>query len=233
VSWIDTSPKNRVNPERHFLDIGVEHGDGELHLDPNGLIHAAATLRFLDLRPRPEVKSVLSGHPAVTLRDTDLEINLTPRELTRLVCRSLMPEEFFALVARYGMAYNWHGDFYRGNTGAALQPVFKEGEHEYAEIMRAETVPPDEAWPSYSDLGAASDSAMRIDLVQHPAVVTGYWQVHDEAGHIVTAANFGSLSRGSLLANLQSLGEGREACLGPAEEATRQVLRAASSRPGK
>lgn len=229
MSWLDTKPRKRVSPARSYLEISIDHEGGTEQYDPNRLLGAAATLQILRLQPLPGVTSILSGHPAVTFHDTDLALNLTPRELTRLACHNLMPEEYFALVARFGMAYNWHSDFYRSDTGAQRNPVFSEGEHEYAEIMQGETAPPDEAWPRYSNLKQYSDQELRSILVQHPAVVTGYWQVQGDGMTHACPSDFDKLSRLSLISNLLSLNNGREACLGPSEAQAHEVLRTASN----
>jgi len=124
---LDFRHRNRVprNQKLAVLQIVIEHADGILTTDPNGLIGLVLDGTLLKLKPYPDLASVLSGKPAVLHREYDLEIPLTPEEVHRLADRSLTPDEFKKLMIRYGMAHAWHEDFYDLLSGEAMQPVSK------------------------------------------------------------------------------------------------------------
>ena len=46
--------------------------------------------------------------------------------LSRLIRLAPRPLEYFQLRERYGMAHEWHEDFYDPGTGEALQPSDEE-----------------------------------------------------------------------------------------------------------
>jgi hypothetical protein len=115
-------PTNRKPQALPILRIEIEHQDGTLVIDPNRFVLEAIGGALLNLPVLEASKSDLSGQAAVCYRSDDLEIFLTPEELTRLALLSLQPEQYFALRAKYGMAHQWHDDFYDEETGEAVQP---------------------------------------------------------------------------------------------------------------
>lgn len=124
---IDPRPQNRLPTDRCLpvLKIEIEHADGVVMTDllgPLGDVHFDS-LRML--QPFPDLRSLISGKPALIYREHDLEIHLTPDEAFRLCDRSLRPSEYEALMRHFGIAYLWHEDFY-DEYGVALQPVSEQ-----------------------------------------------------------------------------------------------------------
>lgn len=114
-------PKNRNSEPLLPLLIQIVSADGIEEFDPNTLI-IQTVRRHRKFAPMPDERSELSGEPAIIYRADDLELRLSPPELQRLISCALREEEFFALLDRYGMAFEWHEDFYDPLTGLALQP---------------------------------------------------------------------------------------------------------------
>jgi hypothetical protein len=80
------------------------------------------------LTPIPGEISDISGEPAVIYRTwPDLELRLTPAELRRMALLNFSPDEFFVLAKKYGIAFEWHDDFYDEDSGEALQPHDEPG----------------------------------------------------------------------------------------------------------
>ncbi|MGU3656161.1 hypothetical protein ACLBYM_05265 [Methylobacterium fujisawaense] len=120
----DLSPRNRLPEARPVLDIEVEHASGTEHFDPNKQIMAlVVSPEFVAAwKPVDGAVSVISGQPAIMVRTHDLEIPLTVDEYAGLVGNELEPDEFKALLARYGSFFEIHDDFYDPKTGEAWQP---------------------------------------------------------------------------------------------------------------
>jgi hypothetical protein len=135
--------RNRLQQPLEFLRLEVEHADGTEHCCPNGMVGCAIwaatgeapefnqaglmpwTKLFnpLALRPKPGVASVLSGEDAVVYRADDVEIAMSPQELYRFICHDLRPDEFRALMDRFGSFHEIHDDYYDPRSGLALQPI--------------------------------------------------------------------------------------------------------------
>ena len=118
-------PKNRRGENLDVLVLQIQHADGTLAMDPNGMAKAVFTEpdTLLDLKPLDGVASILTGRPAVLYRSMDLEIPLAPDECFRLCAHALEPDEYFALRDRFGDAYEWHApDFFDAGSGEAMQP---------------------------------------------------------------------------------------------------------------
>ena len=120
----DHPPKNRLATAREVLDIEVEHASGIERFDPNTQIMALVVKpEFVAAwKPVDGAVSIVSGAPAIILRTHDLEIPLTVDEYAGLVGSELQPDEFKALLDRYGSFFEIHDDFYDAETGEALQP---------------------------------------------------------------------------------------------------------------
>lgn len=118
-------PKNRRSTSLPILRIEIEHSEGIEVFDPNGILMALVRepARLFGLAPLPSRASDLSLEPAVLYRADDLEVALSPEELIRLAAHNLAPVEYKALRDRFGMAHEWHEDFYDPDTGEALQPL--------------------------------------------------------------------------------------------------------------
>lgn len=134
-------PKNRRPVALPILRIEIEDANRVQVMDPNrfalfgfrmnqrirrqpedGRPFIAEVSEADELVPLSDRRSDISGEPAVLYRSNDLEIALTPAELARLASLNLAPNEFFALLDKFGMAFEWHDDFYDEDTGEALQP---------------------------------------------------------------------------------------------------------------
>jgi hypothetical protein len=113
--------KNRQPESLPALLKQIVTGQGMMEFDPNTLQQVA--MEKLAFVPLHDVRSELSGKPAVIYRSFDLELKLSPAELRRLILHDLHKREFFTLLNRYGMAYEWRGDFYDPETGVAEQPI--------------------------------------------------------------------------------------------------------------
>ncbi|CAH1689636.1 conserved hypothetical protein [Hyphomicrobiales bacterium] len=120
---IDPTPRNRKETGLAVLQIQVEHADGILEFNPTSSLMTGIQTpeAILDLKPIPELKSLITGGPAIIYRSDDLEIPLTQEETLRLMLTALRPKEYEAIATRYGDAYEWHDDFYDSATGDALQ----------------------------------------------------------------------------------------------------------------
>lgn len=136
-------PKNRRPDSLPILQIEVEHADGVAKTNPNGIALSAMWgmrgepialpkgvlvegTNLFDptyLKPLRDVKSIISGLPAVIYRAEDYELALTPSELFRFMKHALLPAEYFALRDYVGMIHEIHDDFYDVETGAAFQPM--------------------------------------------------------------------------------------------------------------
>lgn len=95
---------------------------GEQPTDRNGnaieaFDNGAVVFNPLELVPRENVPSVLSGEPSVAFRHDDIVVDLTPEELLRFISRSLRVDEFMALREHFGMFFDIHADFYDQRTG--------------------------------------------------------------------------------------------------------------------
>lgn len=116
-------PKNRVNTPLKILRIEIRHADGVLVTDPNEAIMKAVDGDLLHLAPLKDKVSDISQKPAVIYAADDLEVAVTPEELDRLVRHDLTPQEFLCLRDKYGVAFEWHDDFYDLDTGFSFQAV--------------------------------------------------------------------------------------------------------------
>jgi hypothetical protein len=112
--------KNRLTTPLGFLKILIIDADGQHQFDPNSLLMATFQGELFYLKPT-DTKSILSGNPAVTYMSQDISVPLTIDELVRLVTLNLKPREYRKLVSTYGIAHEWHSDFYAEN-GYPIQP---------------------------------------------------------------------------------------------------------------
>lgn len=134
-------PKNRVTTTIDFPWIEVEDATAKYKTDPNALVgcviwaasgerptdrngyeiskldNDAVVFNVLELVPRENVPSILSGEPSVVFRHDDMVIDLTPEELLRFISRSLREDEYMALRDHFGMFYDIHCDFYDDRNG--------------------------------------------------------------------------------------------------------------------
>jgi hypothetical protein len=117
--------RNRTQSPLPFMRLEVEHGDGIEVYDPNGMIGAGLNDAWRSLSPVADRVSILSGAPAVIYRADDLEIPLSPEELRRFALHALAPREYRKLRDVFGMAFEWHDDFYDATSGGALQPAMR------------------------------------------------------------------------------------------------------------
>ena len=115
--------RNRVAERLPLLRIEIRHAEGTTVLNPNEMAIMASEFGLENFAPFKNERSDLSGGLAVIYRSDDLEVRLTPDELQRLGSLSLQPEEFFALANKFGIAHDWHDDFYDFETGEAIQPM--------------------------------------------------------------------------------------------------------------
>jgi hypothetical protein len=107
--------KNRRPEELPVLRLEVEDANAVKVFDPNTI----AMWIF-----EHGEKSLVPIEPAgiVKYRSCDFELCLKPEVLARLVLIDLSPSEYFELRNQFGMAHEWHDDFYDEATGIALQP---------------------------------------------------------------------------------------------------------------
>ena len=121
---LEHPPKNRLASPRQVLDIEVEHAGGVVQFNPNSQIMALVERpdAMAAWRPVDGAVSAISGEPAIIVRTHDLEIPLTVDEYAGLVGSELRPDEFKALLDRYGSFFEIHDDFYDAETGEAWQP---------------------------------------------------------------------------------------------------------------
>ncbi len=133
-------PKNRLTETLEFPWVEVDDATTTYRTDPNGLVgcaiwvatgqkpsgpdgkevafsNGAVIFNPLELVPRQDVPSILSGEPSVRFRHDDLSIDLTPEEFARFISRLLTPEEYMALRDHFGMFYDIHCDFYDEESG--------------------------------------------------------------------------------------------------------------------
>jgi hypothetical protein len=117
-------PRNRRATRLGVLELQVEHAGGVENFDPNGQI--MQVIQHPDVIaswcPVEGATSILSGEPAIIYRADDMEVPLTVDEYLGLVGRELRPEEVLKLIDHFGMAHEWHEDFYGPETGEAFQP---------------------------------------------------------------------------------------------------------------
>jgi hypothetical protein len=111
----DFPPRNRRPVELPVLRIEVEDAHGVRVFDPNGAI-----LWAIYDKGTEKLSPLKEG--TVAYRSRDMEIFLTPDALDRLIRLDLRPDEYFRLRDRFGMAHEWHDDYYDIDTGEALQP---------------------------------------------------------------------------------------------------------------
>lgn len=117
-------PKNRRTETLPVLHLEIVHAGGTTVMDPNRILMALLGEEWASaFPPIPTLASELSGAAGgVIYRAEDFELNLAPDELRRLHLRALTPSEALYLLDRYGMAHDWHDDFYHPETGEAFQP---------------------------------------------------------------------------------------------------------------
>lgn len=120
MTWVK---KNREHVKLPAPQLVVTAANGNRLYTPNTLVLAAFEGELRELPVLPKVLSALSGRPALVYRTEDVKVALTPEELQRLVQRALSPTEYFKLRDYYGIAFDWHDDFYDETTGEALQPA--------------------------------------------------------------------------------------------------------------
>lgn len=118
---MDYTPRNRQEHHLHILELVVVTPHGKYGFSPNTIIQAVYSGDLPD-EVFPDLLSDISGEPALEYYSNDLRLLLTPDELARLVFLDLTKEEYTKLVEKYGLAYEWHEDFYDPETGEALQP---------------------------------------------------------------------------------------------------------------
>jgi hypothetical protein len=111
---MDYPPKNRRPTELPILHLEVEDKNGVKVFDPNGIVLWILEHGEETLAPFPP--------GIVKYRSLDLEIPLRLEALVQLVLLNLTRVQYFALLNQYGMAFEWHEDFYDPDTGIALQP---------------------------------------------------------------------------------------------------------------
>lgn len=109
----------------HVLDIRIMDGAGVEHrYDPNRVLIAGMGGEVRHLPPDPEKRSVISGAAGcLTYRSVDLSLDMTPAEMDRFIRHALRPEEYKKLGERFGLAYEWHEDFYNPQSGRSEQPL--------------------------------------------------------------------------------------------------------------
>lgn len=104
------------------LRIEIRHADGVEVFDPNRLIMAILTGRHRAWKPLPSSFSELNRQPAILYSSYSVTLELTVRQLERLVRLRLTPDEYMTLQMHHGIVFEWHEDFYDPNSGEALQP---------------------------------------------------------------------------------------------------------------
>jgi hypothetical protein len=126
----ENPPRNRQPIELPILDIQIEGRHGIKLFNPNSLVMAYLGDKHRGWEPLGGIQSELFDGPlnknpakgAFWYRAGDLALRLSAAELERLVMLNLKPAEYWVLLCRYGMAHEWHEDFYDPRTGIALQP---------------------------------------------------------------------------------------------------------------
>lgn len=103
---VDLALIGKSNREVEALDLLMSVFNGEALPEPTG-----------------EHKSALSPErDAVVYKTPEVTIPLTSGEIRRLTLRSLSPEEYKGLRAKFGIFYEIHEAFYRPGSGEAIQP---------------------------------------------------------------------------------------------------------------
>jgi len=131
TSWpgfpFDPGARNRVPDDDilPILDIRITDGSGTEHrYDPNRILIAGMGGEVRHMPPDPSKASVISGEAGcLTYRSVDLALDLTPAEMDRFIRHALRPDEYKKLGEVYGLAFEWHEDFYNPSTGLAEQPL--------------------------------------------------------------------------------------------------------------
>lgn len=143
--WSHNRPGDPENAHLGGVDIEIEDLGEKVRIDPNAITTAFIVLhhpglensdegrkiladrkvgdayRLLANGPRSnDVKSIISGEPAIYYRTDEITLPLTVDEMKRLVLRALTKDEFEAIVAAVGAIYELH--FYDPDTGEATQP---------------------------------------------------------------------------------------------------------------
>lgn len=113
----DFPPKNRRDSSLPILRIEVEDANNVQVFDPNSIV-------LWEIRGGVDRLAPVSitGHPFVTYRSDDIEMRLSPAQLGRLIRLDLTSDEYFQIRLMFGMAHEWHEDFYDPDSGEALQP---------------------------------------------------------------------------------------------------------------
>jgi hypothetical protein len=117
------TPKNRKANPLPVLWLEVEDQNGIQVFDPNKIVlwdMDGGTERLKPFDLEPDLRN--QAHKCVIYRSDNIEVRLTPVQLHRLISLSLKPSAYFQLVNLFGMAHEWHEDFYDPDTGEALQP---------------------------------------------------------------------------------------------------------------
>lgn len=115
-------PKNRLQKKLPPLVIQVIDRRGEHRFEPNGLVLHCLKSEQLWEPIQGEVSDISGLDLIVFYESDDLRIRLCTDELRRMTLCSLRPDEYVALRDKFGMAFEWHSDFYDPETGIALQP---------------------------------------------------------------------------------------------------------------
>lgn len=131
TSWpgytFDPGARNRVPDDQILapLDIRILDGSGTEHrYDPNRVMIAGMGGEVRHMPPDPTKTSVISGASGcLTYRSVDLSLDMTPAEMDRFIRHALRPDEYRVLGERFGLAFEWHEDFYNPRSGRALQPL--------------------------------------------------------------------------------------------------------------
>jgi hypothetical protein len=144
------------------IDISVLSAAGQKLFDPNTLAIAIHRAELDNLVPLGNVRSDLSGEPALLVGYDEVELALTIDELKRLGCRILEAGEFFKLAEKYGIFYEISGKFYDEETGRshALQDEHIE---KMAALMADDTLV----------LSQLRDGRVRVAFEEGPVVHEG------------------------------------------------------------
>jgi hypothetical protein len=125
---IDPTPRNR-SEELPGIERLVGDGTTTRIYTPNTIVTAAINGQLPRIGDE-HYPSILTGKPGVRYRSCDVDFNLTPDELVRLVGDSLHPQEFKILAAHFGSFFEIHSDFYDWDPGKhegrSIQPKFDE-----------------------------------------------------------------------------------------------------------
>jgi hypothetical protein len=196
-------PRNRASRTLAVLDLRIEHGGGEERTSPNGIVAMLLRGQLAALKRLPGHFSVLSQQPAVRYREDNLDIDLTPGELSRLVARNLRSHEYFALQSRFGTAFAWHDDFYDRATGDALQPKLPPGD--------LEDEPPIANWPRAPHPTRTALNQAVAWLVRHPMLASGHLELVRADGSRLPTGQADALTRDDVKANLSLIEAARAA----------------------